>query len=88
MVSVAVMKARTTSSGITKMRSGAEPQAPCFDNNLTATPVARAACGGTPRTIRRTQYAVRLHRSVGRAADFLNHGTQWTSVELRGRTVG
>ena len=39
-------KARTTSSGITKMRSGAEPQAACFDNNL------------------------------------------WTSVELRGRTVG
>ena len=41
MVSVAVMKARTTSSGITKMRSGAEPQAASFDNNLTTMPVAR-----------------------------------------------
>ncbi len=56
MVSVAVMKARTTSSGITKMRSGAEPQAACFDNNLTTTPVARRgmwrhAADDSPNTI-------------------------------------
>jgi hypothetical protein len=49
-------KARTTSSGITKMRSGAEPQAACFDNNLTTTPVARRgmwrhAADDSPNTI-------------------------------------
>ena len=46
-------KARTTSSGITKMRSGAEPQAACY---LTTTPVARRgmwrhAADDSPNTI-------------------------------------
>ena len=40
-----------------------------FDNNLTTTPVDIRGQGGTQRTIRRIQYAVRLHSSVGRAAD-------------------
>jgi hypothetical protein len=40
-----------------------------FDNNLTTTPVDVRGDSGTQRTIRRIQYAVRLHSSVGRAAD-------------------
>jgi len=40
-----------------------------FDNNLTTTPVDVRGQGGTQRTIRRIQYAVRLHSSVGRAPD-------------------
>src|ERR1700736_2229906 len=36
---------------------------------LTTTPVDVRGQDGTPRTICRIQYAVRLHSSVGRAAD-------------------
>jgi hypothetical protein len=40
-----------------------------FDNNLTTTPVDVRGCGDTQRTTRRIQLPVRLHGSVGKAAD-------------------
>src|SRR5438445_9013235 len=40
-----------------------------FDNSLTTTPVDGRGSGDTQRTIWRIQLSVRLHSSVGRAAD-------------------
>ena len=81
MVSVAVMKARTTSSGITKMRSGAEPQAASFDNNARGSPRHVAARRG-----RFAEYNMRC-ACIGQLVEQLTFlitarsGRQWSSAD-------